>query len=230
VLTLLAGPVLGFLLAQQVVTTSAPAVVEVASVVGVTLAAIVLIFAVYFKWLYRSAKLGAVCLGLAWAITPLPGAGIAGWAGLTGWPLLLSALVLGAYVTVVRLIAAAGNDRNHKFVLLNWTPTAIAVPVLAALVVFRFAHQDSAGIAPWISLYPLAWMSVRTAWLGSVLRGRPDSARVQQAVEQLLRGIMLLQAALMLGLCPGHPPWLIALAIMFIIFPAGPMLNRLLRR
>jgi hypothetical protein len=122
-------------------------------------------------------------------------------------------------------VLAAGEASQRRPGWRVWAPAAAGIAALLALAILALALPETGSVSPWVSMYLLAWMSARLVYFGGVLRGRPRPGLVPQVVGQLLKGLLLVQAALAAGLVSGQAG-LVALACLFVLFPISTLLGK----
>ncbi|NBB96548.1 MAG: prenyltransferase [Planctomycetes bacterium] len=205
----------------------------VAAVAGVTapplwlavgLAAAITLYNLLAK---RIAVLGPLVMGTCRALSLLLGASLAGWAGQVRPAILLPAVALMGYIAAVSVIAA-GETQRRRLGLFAWGPMFVLTIAMIALTVVTVRRYGAASLPPWLGAYLMAWTLARTAYFGAVIRGRADPPLVQAAVGQMIRGLLLLQAAFAVALAPLGAA-LGVFAATFIALPIAGMLGRRFR-
>jgi 4-hydroxybenzoate polyprenyltransferase len=172
----------------------------------------------------RVAVLGPLVMGTCRALSFLLGASLGGWTGLWHSSILLPAAALLAYIATVSVIAA-GETQRRKLGLLAWGPMLVLTVTMTALTVVAFRRYGAAALPPWLAAYLMFWTLARTAYFAAAIRGRPNPPLVQAAVGQMIRGLLLLQAAFAVALAPAGAGLGVFVAT-FIALPIAGVLGR----
>lgn len=187
-------------------------------------AALAAAIAAYNLLLKRIVLLGPLAMGSCRALSLLLGATLAGWAFEPTWQLLLPAGILLAYIAAVTALAA-GETRARKPGLLAWGPLLALMPSLITLVTVAFRRFGADSLTPWLCVYILAWMLARTAYFAAAIAGRKQPELVQAAVGHLIRGLLMIQAAIALALA-SEPAGLAVFLVTFVSLPVAAFLSR----
>ena len=181
--------------------------------------ALVLMVVFYDAFGKRWPVWGVLNMGLCRGLSLLLGAAAAGGVGLAVPAVLLSAIGLTAYITAVSHIAK-WEAVPTRFAYCRWAPMAVLVVWLAGLYGFA-APLDGRAIllSGALAAAALLW----TALCGWRLAGEVPPGRISETVGALLRGLLLIQAAL----CA----WVfwqgaVAAAALLIVWPASRRLTR----
>lgn len=204
------------------------------------IAAVLLVIVVvgYDALLKRIAVLGPIAMALCRVGSVLLGAAAFGWpaAGVTDAPPASGPLVLpaagamGAYILSISLLAV-GEAKRQRLLVRAWLPSIVIGVVLGATTVWGFVRSEdasdafAAGVTPWISVYLFAWMTVRTIYFSKAVSGRVRPETVQQAVGLMIRGVLIVQAALLVGLAP-PTAGLLAFAAAYVLFFVSQLAGR----
>ncbi len=196
----------------------------IASPVLLVTAGLALLIVGYNFYGKRVAVAGLLCLGACRAGSFLLGAVAAGWWGQAEQATTILVAMAWIFALVVSISwIAAGEAKQRNIGLAIWAPTAI----LAAGGAWLIAHSFLAGAnwEPWVGLYLIAWQVARSVTFSLALRGYPKPAMVQGAVGQWLRGLLLLQAAIIICLVGQQAAVPVFVAVM-ILFPLGGLLGK----
>lgn len=195
-----------------------------ASSAFLTAAGLAVSIAVYNLIAKRIALLGPVVMGSCRALSFLLGSAVAGWAFSPTWQVLLPAGVLLAYIAAVTLLAA-GETRRRRPGLRAWGPFLVLMPALIAMVTLTFRRFGAASVPPWLCVYLLAWTLTRTAFFAAAVNKQPHPERTQAAVGHLIRGLLMVQAAIALALA-SKPAGLVVFVVTFVSLPVAAFLSR----
>jgi 4-hydroxybenzoate polyprenyltransferase len=192
-----------------------------ATLVAAALALAIVAYNLLFK---RLALLGPLAMGTCRALSFLLGSIWAGWHFSATWQVLLPAGVLLAYIVALTLLAV-GETRRHRPGLRAWGPFLVLTPALIAMVTIAFRRFGAASLPPWLCVYLLAWGLTRSAYFAAAVNKHPHPERTQAAVGHLLRGLLMIQAAVALALA-SEPAGLIVFLAAFVTLPLANVLSR----
>ncbi|MDY6913000.1 MAG: UbiA family prenyltransferase [Planctomycetota bacterium] len=135
----------------------------------------------------RIAVIGPLNMGLCRGMSLMLGASALGWDALAGPAVWIPACLLAFYVAGVTAIAA-GETQRRSLRVLRWLP-AVTMLTWASVLLVILAFR-----APSVVCLILAagWTASRSRSLA----GRPEPEKVQRTVGELLRGLLLVQAAI----------------------------------
>lgn len=200
-LTVPTGAMVGFFLAMQEFGGRSKFDVSGFVVCGVGFLVIV---AAYLIFLRRGGEAGSrigrvVCVAGCWGALVLLGAATGG--GLTAWEIIAAAVILGTYCGAVEIVAVRSEAQmSQKFGAAGWAFSVIAVTACVALTVISFSSHGFAAIPPWASVWITLWISFRSIYCSTLLRGRVNPQVARQLATQLQRGVLLLQGGILTGL------------------------------
>ncbi len=172
----------------------------------------------YNNVLKRVPLVGPLAMGSCRGLSLLVGAAAAGnWAGALAEPVLLSAAALTLYVAAVTAIAA-GETLAQPLALRRWLPAVVVLAWLAA-VQAMLGEPLTRPVSLALSALAVGW-AIRN---GLALGGTVQPARAQRTVGALLRGLLLIQAALV---ATGSGAWLAPATALVLFWPVNAMLAR----
>jgi len=170
--------------------------------------------------------LGPLAMGLCRGLSLLMGASVLGSEALFRTPVLLAAggllLYIAAVTMIARLETASANPANKagRIGLLLWMPPFAIWMMLAALILGGFAIPlRPSGFTYMLAGMAAVWPAI---WCG-LLMGTPTPSSVGQSIGALIRGLILVQAALCA--MAGHPGDLPGLCLL-AAFPLASWLGR----
>jgi hypothetical protein len=155
----------------------------------------------YYRTFWRRGRLGAASVAVSCVLSILLGAvaTCGPWQAVFGWKVWLAAAVLAAYAGSTEFLVS----RAWAFRPLGvwpWVPMTLAGLGAGAFLVTAFCRLGVAAACPWLSIFLLLWLLVRTAHLGRILKARPGLATLQDTEFQLDSGMILLEASSLVGL------------------------------
>lgn len=161
-------------------------------VTGITATALVLIITIYNHSGKRIPIVGPVLMGLCRGLNFLLGASVLGWSGIFAPVVMVSAIFLSMFIGAVTHIAAGETDRHNPGAA-RWGPAVVLVLWFSGLY---FLAKPYVLISAWtVSLTLAILASFWPLYCGSLLVADPSPAVIQKTIGRFLRGLLLIQAA-----------------------------------
>ncbi len=147
------------------------------------------------------------------------------WNILQAWEVWLAVVLLACYAAGVWLIASRINPAKPQRVgKVAWSPAVVASTTIALVIISFYRHCLSSP-APWLTLWLAGWLIARTFYFSNAVRDWTNPDWIRQVLNELLRGLLLLQGCILVCLLPALPG-VISFAVCFILFPLARLTQR----
>jgi 1,4-dihydroxy-2-naphthoate octaprenyltransferase len=158
--------------------------------------------------------LGCINMGLCRGVSLLLGASALGFASMRSVPVVLGAACLMLYIATVTFLAARETEQI-AFGALRWLPL---LPLLL-LVVLAIGLESASVLTLLLSLGCATWVW----WHCRSLSGAPSPQVLGRAIGGLIRGLLLMQAALC-ATVPG--PGTLVAGLLLLLIPVSTLLAK----
>jgi 4-hydroxybenzoate polyprenyltransferase len=160
---------------------------------------------------------GPVFMGLCRGLNFLLGVGVVGLNGISMPAIVISALLLSLFIAAVTQIASSETDR-YKTGPIRWLPGVILVAWFLGLFMLVKLSNEIILI---VSLLLAGLACLWAFYCGSLLVSNAPPAVVQKTIGRFLRGLLLIQAAI---IALSGTPGFIAVAILLVAWPVSQKL------
>jgi 4-hydroxybenzoate polyprenyltransferase len=162
---------------------------------------LIVLITLYNRVTSQAGAVGAVNMGLCRGLSLLVGASAAGgWASVWNWPVIMAAVMMVCYIVAITVIAST-ETVTSRIGAVRWAPAivlGVGFPIILAAL-FTATRGRGIQVSAFGAYASLILMGVAVAWAihcGRRLIGVCPPARVGQTVGMLVRGLVVIQAAL----------------------------------
>lgn len=172
----------------------------------------------YNCWLKRFTWFGALTMGLCRALSLLLGAVAAGWVPAhNGLSSGISIVALGMllYIAGITVIADRETTYNIKIGFRRWFPALIFL----GMTIYFLTNEKIHPVTVILSFSAFSWSALQ----GARLRDRPSPAVLGSSIGNLIRGVLIMQAAICAN---GGTAGIIAATSILVLWPFGVIVGK----
>ena len=186
---------------------------------GITAFALVLVITIYNRSAKHVPIVGPFFMGLCRGLSFLLGASVLGWSGIIEPASIIGSVSLTLYIAAVTIIAA-GETVSYRSGALRWGPVVILLACFSGLY---FLVRPSSLLALPVSAVLAVLSCCWALYCGGLLKTGAPPAVVQKTIGRFLRGLLLIQAAIIA--LSGYPGFIVVI----ILLAAWPVSQKLAR-